>query len=131
MSLDVPTIHKDLSLVALVPKWSGQESSVSLDEFFASIEGSARIGRWEDPDRIKIEVLKRAGSARIFYQGCPELHAEGLTWQKFKEAFRKRYKDVHTAHFHFMKLQTARQAKNEDPLEFADRRRCLAQNNYS
>jgi hypothetical protein len=33
----------------------------------------------------------------------------------------ERYKDVHTDHFHFMKLQTARQAKNEDPLQFADR----------
>ena len=34
MSLGVPTAHKDLSLVALMPKWSGQESSVSLEEFF-------------------------------------------------------------------------------------------------
>jgi len=126
MSLGVPTVHKDLSLVALVPKWSGQESTVSLEEFFASIEGSARIGRWEESDRIEIAILKLAGSARTFYQGCPELHAEGLTWQKFKEAFRKRYKDVHTDQFHFMKLQTARQAKNEDPLQFADRCRGLA-----
>ena len=127
MSLGVPTVHKDLSLVALVPKWSGQESSVSLEEFFASIEGSARIGRWEGQDQIEIAILKLAGSARMFYQRCPELHEEGLTWQKFKEAFRKRYKDVHTDHFHFMKLQTARQAKNEDPLQFADRCRGLAQ----
>jgi hypothetical protein len=94
---------------------------------FASMEGSARIGRWEDPDRIEIAILKLAGSARTFYQGCPELQAEGLTWQKFKEVFRKRYKDVHTDHFHLMKLQTARQAKNEDPLQFADRCRRLAQ----
>ena len=34
MSLGVPTVNKDLSLVALVPKWSGQESSVSQEEFF-------------------------------------------------------------------------------------------------
>jgi hypothetical protein len=37
MSLGARTDHKDLSLVALVPKWSGQESPVSLEEFFASI----------------------------------------------------------------------------------------------
>jgi hypothetical protein len=92
-----------------------------LEEIFASIEDSARIGRWEDPDRIEIAILKLAGSARMFYQGWPELHAEGLTWQKFRDAFRKIYKDVHIDHFHFMKLQTARQAKNEDPLQFADR----------
>jgi hypothetical protein len=44
-----------------------------------------------------------------------------LSWQIFKEAFRKKFEDVHTDHFHFMKFQTARQAKNEDPLNFADR----------
>jgi hypothetical protein len=45
MSLGVPTVHRDLSLVALVPKWSGQESTVSLEEFFFCFEGSARISR--------------------------------------------------------------------------------------
>ena len=128
MSLGVPTVHKDLSQVSLMPKWLGQESSLSLKNFFASIEGSARIERLEGPDQIEIAILKLAGSARTFYQGCPELH-EGLTWQKFKEAFRKIYKDVHTDHFHFMKLQTARQEKNEDPLQFPDRCRGLAQKN--
>jgi len=60
--------------------------------FFASIEGSAGIGRWEGPDRIEIAILKLAGLARTFYQGYPDLHDKRLTWQKFKEAFRKRYK---------------------------------------
>src|SRR5215469_4346225 len=127
MSLGVPTVHKDLSLVALVPKWSGQDSVVTLEEFFSSIEGSARIGKWDDADRIEIAVLKLTGSARTFYQGCSELHADRLTWQTFKELFRNRYKDVHTDQYHFMRLQTARQAKNEDPLQFADRCRGLAQ----
>jgi len=34
-----PTAHKDLSLISLVPKWSGSESAISLEEFFSSIEG--------------------------------------------------------------------------------------------
>jgi hypothetical protein len=121
MSLGVPTIHKDLSLVALIPKWSGQESTVTLEEFLSSIESSARLGRWEDADRVEIAVLKLTGSAKTFYQGCAELDADGLTWKIFKYIFRNRYKDVHTDQFHFMKLKTARQAKNEDPLQFADR----------
>ena len=33
ISPDVPTVHKDLSLISLVPKWSGAENSVPLDEF--------------------------------------------------------------------------------------------------
>jgi hypothetical protein len=77
----------------------------------------------EGTDHVEIAILKLAGSARTFYQSCPDLHAEGLTWQIFKEACRKRYKDVHTDHFHFMKIHGARQTKNEDPLQFADR--CL------
>jgi hypothetical protein len=39
-----PTVHKDLSLVSLVPKCSGSESAISLEEFFSSIESSAKIG---------------------------------------------------------------------------------------
>ena len=34
---------------------------------------------------------------------------------------------MHTNQYHFMRLQTARQAKNEGPQEFADRCRALAQ----
>ena len=39
-----PTVHKDLSLISSVPKWSGSETA----EFFSSIEDSARVGNWED-----------------------------------------------------------------------------------
>ena len=45
-----PTVHKDLSLVSLVPEWSGAESAISLEEFFSSIEGSANIGHWAEAD---------------------------------------------------------------------------------
>jgi hypothetical protein len=40
--------------------------------------------------------------------------------------FRERFKDVRTDQYHFMRLQTARQAKHEGPQEFADRCRALA-----
>ena len=72
-------------------------------------------------------MMKLAGSAKLFYLGCTELHEEGTTWQMFKDAFRRRYKDTHTDQYHFTKLQTARQARNESPQEFADRCRSLAQ----
>jgi hypothetical protein len=41
MLAGTPTIHKDLSIIALVSKWSGSESTVTLEEFFSSIEASA------------------------------------------------------------------------------------------
>jgi len=34
ISTAVPTLHKDLSLISMVPKWSGAESEVLLEDFF-------------------------------------------------------------------------------------------------
>jgi len=127
MYAPTPTVHKDLSLIALVPKWSGSESTVTLEEFFSSIEASARIGRWEEKDQVEIAILKLADSAKTFYQGCAELRAVEVTWSRFKSVFRQRFRDVHTDQFHYMKLHTARQNRGECPQDFADRCRALAQ----
>ena len=40
-----PTVHKNPSLLSLVPKWSGLDSAVPIEEFFAGIEGAAQIGK--------------------------------------------------------------------------------------
>jgi hypothetical protein len=127
MSLGAPTVHKNLSLFSLIPKWSGSESSNTLEEFISKLEASARIGRWDAKDTLEIAALKLEESARVFYQGCTQLHAREATWDTFKEAFRKRYKDVHTDQYHYARLQMARQGKSESPQEFADRCRTLAQ----
>jgi len=107
-----PTAHKDLSLVSLVPKWSGSESAISLEEFFSSIEGSAKREHWAEADCLQAAVLKLAVSASTFYFSCPELHGESVTWQSFKAIFRDRFKNVRTDQFHYMQLQTARQRRN-------------------
>ena len=108
----IPTVHKDLSLISLVPKWSGSGADVPLEEFFSSIEMSAEIGRWQQSDKITIGALKLTSAARIFYNGCPELHTEDVTWDSFTNALSQRFKDTHSDQFHFMQLQTARQRKN-------------------
>ena len=36
-----PTVRKNLSLVSLVPKWSGLDSGVPIEQFVTSIEGAA------------------------------------------------------------------------------------------
>jgi len=127
LSTTTPTSHKDLSLVSLVPKWSGAESAISLEEFFSSIEGSAKIGHWAEADCLHVAVLKLTESARTFYFLCPELHRETVTWQTFKAVFREHFKDIRTDQFHYTQLQTVRQRRNEGPQEFADRCRALAQ----
>ena len=53
LSVATPVVHKDLSLVSLVPKWSGSDTSISLEEFFSSIESASRIGKWQERDCVK------------------------------------------------------------------------------
>jgi len=77
------------------------------------IESAAKIGRWHLSDCLQIAALKLTDSDRTFHNTCVDLHAEGGTWERFRE--------VHTDQYHFMRLQTSRQAKNEGPQEFADR----------
>jgi len=69
MSVGSPIVHKDLSLVTLVPQWSGSDASVTLEECLSSIESAAKIGQWSDPDKREIAVLKLTDSANLFYQG--------------------------------------------------------------
>ena len=109
------SVHKDLSLVALVPKWSGIDSAVPIEEFFATIEGATQIGNWKESDQIRIAVLKLTDAARLFYSGFPKLHEKDVTWQKLKDVFSQRFRDTHTDQHNFMQLQTDRQKKNESP----------------
>jgi len=60
------TVHKDLSLISLVPKWSGAENATPL-EFLASVDRAALIGRWQDADCFNIVVLRLADPAKAFY----------------------------------------------------------------
>jgi hypothetical protein len=39
----LPTVHKDMSLLSLVPNWSGAKATVPLEEFLASVECAAKI----------------------------------------------------------------------------------------
>jgi hypothetical protein len=56
-----------------------------------------------------------------------ELHLADVTWHKFKTVFRHSFRYIHTDQYHFMKLQTAGQRRNETPQEFAERCRVLSQ----
>ena len=53
LSVGTPTVYRDLSLISLVPKWSGSEAEVSLEEFIESIEATAKIGNWQEKDNCK------------------------------------------------------------------------------
>lgn len=46
-----PLVTKDLSLVALEPKWAGTDKAVPLHEFFETLESTAAIGNWSQEDQ--------------------------------------------------------------------------------
>ena len=68
------TVNKELSLISVIPKWSGSDDTVTLEEFLESMEVAAKIGRWNENDRREVAVLRLIGSAKLFYKCCDELH---------------------------------------------------------
>ena len=83
----IPTAPKDLSLISLIHKWSGTEKSVTVKEFFESVESSAIIGNWSDFDRIRITVPKLTEVAKAFYSSNPELHSTSISLENCKAKF--------------------------------------------
>jgi len=104
-----PTAPKLLSLISLIPKWSGTEKSVSVKEFFESVDSSAKIGNWSQSDKIQITVLKLTEIAKAFYSRNPEFHSTDISWENFNAKFLHRFRDVRSDQYHLMQLQTAKQ----------------------
>ena len=79
--------RKILSLISLIPKWSGTEKSVSVKEFFESVESSALIGNWSQFAKVKITVLKLTEVAKAFYNSKPQLHSTSISRENCKDKF--------------------------------------------
>jgi len=60
-----PTVQKDLSLISVIPKWSGSDATVTVEKFLESIEASGRIGRWSENYQRVIAVLKLTGYMKL------------------------------------------------------------------
>jgi len=69
-----PIVHNDLSLVSVIPKWSGSDDTGTLNEFLESIESSGRKGRLTENDQREVAGLRLTGSAKLFYRCCDKLH---------------------------------------------------------
>jgi hypothetical protein len=87
---------KDLSVVSLVPKWSGAEKGTPLNEFLEAVERAAWSGNWSDQDKVQVAILRLHDNARVFFDGRLGLQSAEPTWACFKTAFRERYQDIHT-----------------------------------
>jgi len=58
-------------LITLVPKWTGTDAAVTLEGFIASIESSARIGKWEEADNVEIALINWLVQPRHFIKDVP------------------------------------------------------------
>ena len=61
----------------------------------------------------------------MFYSAQLQLRADDVTFEAFRTAFVNRFKDKHTDHYHYARVQNASQEKNESPEAFLDRLRKL------
>ena len=123
MSLGAPTVHKELPIIALIPKWPGSEPTNYLEKFILTLEASARIGRREPKNTVelialKIEASKVAdpGSSRLNL--CPKFQTERIAGQKFQLTLRDRSKAAFRCYKcqdigHFAKECPARQRRRE------------------
>ena len=75
----------------------------------------------------RTQILRLSDAAKQFDNGSLELHSQGVTWQMFKDVFRRRFRDTHTDQYHLMRLQTARQGRNKSSQDFAHRCSSLSQ----
>jgi hypothetical protein len=120
-------VTKDVSVVSLVPKWTGTDKGIPLNEFLEAVERAAWIGNWSDKDKVQVVILRLHENARVSYDGMLELHNTEITWASFKTIFLECYRDVRTDQYHFTHLQTTRQQNDESIQEFTVRCRTLAQ----
>ena len=58
MSLGTPRVHRDLSVIALIPKRLVSEPTKHLEKFRLTLDAAARIGRWEPKNTGEIITLK-------------------------------------------------------------------------
>ena len=121
------TAAKDMWVANLVEPWKGESNSIPVTEFFESIDEAAEMGKLTSKDKVRLARLKLKGAARIFYSAQPLLKADDVTYENFRTAFIDRFKDKHTDHYHYARVQYASQEKSESPEVFLDRLRKLCQ----
>ena len=118
---------KDLGVASLVEPWKGDSNSISVVEFFESINEAAEMGRLGTKDKIHLARLKLRGATRLFYSAQPLLRADDVSYEDFRTVFVNRFQDKHTDQYHYARVKNASQEKNESPEVFLDRLRKLCQ----
>jgi hypothetical protein len=118
---------KDIVVANLVEPWKGDSTSISVIDFFESVNEAAEMGRLSSKDKVHLVRMKLRGIARAFYSAQPSLKADDCTYEELRTTFLNRFKEKHTDQYNYARVQTASQEKHESPEVFLDRLRRLCQ----
>ena len=97
MSIETPTVHRDLSGTAIITKRSGSEPTKHVEKFSLTREDSVRIGRWVPENTVEVITLKLEASkvdnpASSRFNMGPKFQREGVEGHKFDPTLRIRLK---------------------------------------
>ena len=108
-------LAKDLSVANLVEPWKGDQSSISVYEFFEAIDEAAEMGRLSTKDKVRLARLKLRGVAKSFYSTQQGLKGDDVEYADFKTEFVQRFKDKQVDQYHYTSLEDASQEKTRVP----------------
>jgi hypothetical protein len=103
-----PDVTKDMSLVLLLPKWTGIHKEGLLNEFFEATDIAA-IGKWSDAHKVQLAILRLVDSTTAFYDGTRELDDRNISWADFKAIFKRCFRDVKSNQYHFTQLKPGKE----------------------
>jgi hypothetical protein len=121
------TAAKDMWVANLVDPWKGEQSGISVYDFFEIIDEAAEMGRLSTKDKLRLARLKLRGAAKCFYSTQLDLKGDDVEYADFKAAFIQRFKDKQRDQYNYTRLQNASQEKDESPELYLDRLRKLCQ----
>ncbi|KAJ8885546.1 hypothetical protein PR048_011744 [Dryococelus australis] len=113
----VPPQVKDLAVISLAEKWTGQKGSFPGHKVKKVQEAQ---GNHSDKGKVKLAKIKLKGLASHFVATCPRLRRD-ITLKILKDELKDRFKENQPLQFHYYMLHNVRQEYNEYVQTFADR----------
>lgn len=105
---------KDLSVVALIPEFTGRPGDLKVCEFLEAVNSVGHTGSGTQDDKKYAANFKLEGTSRRFYLSNVELHDEHITWVRSCKILEIRFRFIETEQYHHQRLLEIKQGKDDD-----------------
>jgi len=105
------TTMKDVTLVAGLKHWRGDNRGRLVYEFFAKIDTYEKVSNWADDEKALIGKAILQGIALQFVQGKEFLANDACPYEVLRDHLIERFNEKMPAHYDYTKLQDAKQEK--------------------